>query len=57
MPNLSKLLVVTGCLLILVAVISRVTWFPIIIAARPIKSISFVILANASFLLALLFKK
>ena len=57
MTKISKLFIVIGCLLILAAVVLRITWFPIIVATRPIRSISLVILANTAFLLALLFKK
>ena len=57
MTIISKLLIGIGCLLILAAVVLRLTWFPIVVATRPIQSISLVILANTTFLLAILFKK
>ena len=57
MTNMSKVFIALGCLLILAAVVLRLTWFPIVVTTRPIQSISLVILANTAFLLALLFKK
>ena len=57
MGNVIKLFTVIGCLLLLAAVVLRITWFQIVIAGKPIQAISLVILANTSFLLALLFKK
>ena len=57
MTNMSKIFIILGCILILVAVILRTTMCPIIITARPIKPSSFIILANTAFLLAILFRK
>ncbi len=57
MRKMFKVFVVIGCLLILLGVIMRITHFPIIIATKAVWPINLVILANTSFLLALLFKK
>jgi len=57
MTNATKLFIVIGCLFLLLAVFLRLTWFPIVIAASPLKSGSFLILANTAFLVALLCKK
>jgi len=57
MTNMPKIFITIGCLLLLLAVFLRITMHPIIIAARTLRPISFVILANTSFLLAILFKK
>jgi hypothetical protein len=57
MTNLSKLLVVLGCLLLFAGIVVRITWLPIMVTGSPIQSISLVILANTSFILACLFKK
>ena len=57
MTKVSKVLVVIGCLLILTGVISQFASCPIIITSRFINPISFVIMANTTFLLALLLKK
>ncbi len=54
MTNVSKLFVVIGCLLILVALVLKST---LVIVMMPAKPISLVILANTAFLLAILFKK
>jgi hypothetical protein len=57
MTNLTKLFLTVGCVLLLVAMVLRITWFPIIVSARPIHYASLLILANTSFILACLFKK
>lgn len=57
MANTTKLFIVIGCLLILIALVLKIAGLPLVIAARPIRPISLVILANTSFLLALLSKK
>lgn len=57
MKNLSKWLVVIGCALLLLAVVSRLTWIPIIVSGKAIKYISLIVLANTCFLLAVLSKK
>jgi len=57
MTKQSKVLIVIGCLLILTGVVSKLASCPMIIGAHPIKPISFVIMANTTFLLALLLKK
>ncbi len=57
MTKLSKLLVVIGCLLILLAVALRVTMVPMVVAAKAIKPSSALILANTALLLALVLKK
>ena len=57
MTNISKIFIAIGCLLILLAVVLRITWLPITIATQPIQYISLVILANACLLLAILLKK
>lgn len=56
MKNLSKSFIVIGCFLLVIAVVSKFT-SPILRNALSMKAISFVILANTSFLLAILFKK
>ncbi len=50
-------LVVIGCLLVLAGVILRLAGFMNPAVMRVIKPISFLILANTSFLLAILLKK
>jgi len=57
MAKVSKVLVVIGCLLILTGVISQFASCPIKITSCYIRPISLVIMANATFLLALLLKK
>jgi hypothetical protein len=57
MTKLSKLLVVVGCLLILLAVALRVTLVPVMVGAKTIKHSSVLILANTALLLALVLKK
>lgn len=54
---MSRALVIIGLVLILLAVILRVTSIPLMISARAIKPSSFLILANTAFLLALITKK
>ncbi|MBL7081780.1 MAG: hypothetical protein ISS44_04365 [Candidatus Omnitrophica bacterium] len=57
MTNTSKLFIAIGCLLILAGIALRVSLLPIVITGRTIRPISLVILANTSFLLAILFKR
>ena len=57
MTNSSKFFVAIGCLLFLVAVISRVMGYSNPAVMRVIKPISFLILTNTSFILAVLLKK
>ena len=57
MTNLTKMFVAIGCLLLLVAVVLRFAIYPIIIATRPIKPSSLLILANTAFILGVFFKK
>lgn len=57
MTKLSRLFLVIGCLLVLLAVILRISSIPVIIVARPIRLVSLLVLANTSLLLAILFKK
>jgi len=57
MINLTRLFITVGCLLLLLAVVLRITWIPIIVSARPINLLSLVILANTCFILACVFKK
>lgn len=54
---MSKLFLVIGCLLMLVAGAVRITPFPILISGKVVQSINLVILANTAFILAILFKK
>ncbi len=56
MKNSSKLFLIIGCLLLVLAVVSKYM-FPVMHHALSMKAISFVTLANTSFLLAILFKK
>jgi len=57
MKNLSKLFVVVGFALLLVALVLRVTPLSITVGGRAIRLITYLILANTSFLLAILSKK
>jgi len=57
MTNSSKFFVVIGCLLMVLAVILKVTGFVNPAVMRVIKPSSFLILANISFVLAILVKK
>jgi hypothetical protein len=57
MKGLVKLFVLVGILLIVLACIMRLTWLPIVISGKPIKASSLLILANTSFLFALLSRK
>jgi len=57
MKNLSNFFIVLGCLLILVALILRLTGFSFMVTMKAIKPSSLLILANTSFILAILFKK
>ncbi len=57
MKNLSKLFVVVGLALLLVALVLRLTPLSITVVGRPIRLITYLILANTSFLLAILSKK
>ena len=53
----SKILVIIGLLLLLVALAVRINLFPIMIASDTVKGSSLIILANTAFILALLTKK
>ncbi len=55
--GMTKLSILIGCLLILVGIVLRVTLWPVAIAGTSLKPISFIILANSSFLIGILFKK
>ena len=57
MTKASKVFLVVGCLLMLLAVVSRVTVFQIMITKQQVQYTSFLILSNTAFILALLFKK
>ena len=57
MNNLTKLLIAVGIILILSAVVLRVTMIPIIVSGMKIKPSSMLIVANTAFLLALLTRK
>ena len=57
MTNLTKLFIILGCVLMLVAIFIRVTWLPYMLASRTVKPSSFLILANTALKLALLSKK
>lgn len=57
MKGLSGVLVLLGFVFLIVAVFVRVAWVPLVISGQPIKASSLLILANTSFILALLFKK
>lgn len=57
MKGLAKLFVLVGILLIVLACVMRLAWLPIVIAGKPIKASSILILANTSFLFALLSRK
>ncbi len=56
MKNLSKSFIIIGCFLLVIAVVSKFI-FPMLRHALSMKAVSLVILANTSFLLAILFKK
>jgi len=53
MKNLSKMLVIVGCLLLALSIVSKFVW-PGLLHMVSMRSISFVIWANAAFLLAIL---
>ncbi|MCD6080245.1 MAG: hypothetical protein J7J54_02190 [Candidatus Omnitrophica bacterium] len=57
MKGLSGILVLLGFVILIVAVVVRVAWFPIVISGQPIKASSLLILANMAFILSLVFKK
>jgi hypothetical protein len=57
MKGLSGIMVLLGFVFLIVAVFVRVAWFPLVISGQPIRASSLLILANTSFILALLFKK
>jgi len=57
MKGLSGILVLLGFVILIVAVVVRVAWFPIGISGQPIKASSLLILANMAFILSLVFKK
>jgi len=57
MTKLSKVLVVIGCLLIMIGIVSKFASCPTMIGPHLIKPISFVLMANTALLLALLLKK
>ncbi|MDP2928178.1 MAG: hypothetical protein Q8N80_05220 [Candidatus Omnitrophota bacterium] len=57
MTNSSKSFVVIGCLLIVAAFILKGTSFVNPAVVRAVKASSLLILANTSFILAILFKK
>jgi hypothetical protein len=57
MKKIFVFFVIVGFLLILAALILRISQIPIIISAKALKASSLLILANTSFILALLFKK
>jgi hypothetical protein len=57
MTKLSKLFLFAGLALILIGVFLRITLFPVVVTMRALRPISFIIAANASLLLAILFKK
>ncbi|MFC1509591.1 hypothetical protein ACFL60_07905 [Candidatus Omnitrophota bacterium] len=52
-----KLSILIGCLLILAGIVLRVTMYPVKIAGLSLRPISFLVLANTSFLIGILFKK
>ncbi|MDP2921964.1 MAG: hypothetical protein Q8O12_06350 [Candidatus Omnitrophota bacterium] len=56
MKNVSRLLVIIGCALLVLSVVSKFVW-PGLLSMISMRSVSFVIWANAAFLLALLLKK
>lgn len=57
MTNLTKAFMAIGALLIIIAVVLRVADISLVIAHKALKPASFLILANISFVLAVLFKK
>ncbi len=57
MKGLSGILVLLGFVFLIVAIVVRVAWFPIVITGQPIKASSLLILANTAFILSLVFKK
>jgi hypothetical protein len=57
MKDVSKIVAVIGVILLFVSIVLRLTGLSITVTTRYMQSISFVVLANTCFLLALLLKK
>jgi hypothetical protein len=57
MKDKSKVFLILGCFLLIIAAALRITQFPIIISTTALKASSLLHLANTAFILAVLFKK
>lgn len=57
MNPVTKFFLGLGCLLLLLAIVMRLAWIPIVITGKPVQAVSVLILANTSFILAILFRK